>query len=148
MKWDLEDWHSFFSENKGKEVTLEVYVSDGQGGWSLFTSPLTVAEEDIDPYFSYRLIEPSFVQYGGLSLNQRNLTNFKTDVIFNNSRTADEAEMSCINCHVPRNQYSDGKTQFHVRQANSGTLIMDGYRIKKVDLTTDSTNADNDKNAC
>lgn len=141
VRWDLDDWHELLEKNRGKEIMLEVYVKGDDGKWTLYSSPLKVAREEIDPYFSYRLIEPSFVQYNCLSLNQRNLTNFDTEVIFNNSYTADESEMSCINCHVPRNQYRDGKTQFHVRQSHGGTLIMDGDSIKRVDLSTDSTNA-------
>lgn len=137
--WDEKEWRELLGNNRGKELCLEIFVRDNAGDWTGYKTGLKVSHEEIDPYFSYRLIEPSFVQYNQLSLNQRNLTNFETEIIFNNALTADEGRMSCINCHVPRNQYSDGKTQFHVRQANGGTLIMDGDRVKRVDLRTDST---------
>lgn len=141
VKWDMDDWHSFISENRGKGAALDVFVKKDDGRWHRYTAAIKIATEEIDPFFSYRLIEPSFVQYGHLSLNQRNLTNFDTKVLFNNRLAADENEMSCMNCHVPRNQYRDRKTQFHVRQHNGGTIIIDGKNVRRVNLATDSTKA-------
>ena len=68
------------------------------------------------PYISYRLIEPSYEQYALLTINQRDLTSFDEDVVFNNTLLNDDSRGFCINCHVPRNQYRDGSSQFHVRQ--------------------------------
>ena len=44
-----------------------------------------------------------------------------------------------MSCHVPRNQYRDGSSQFHVRQFHGGTVLMTDGKVRKVNLKTDST---------
>lgn len=139
VKFDMDDWHRLLEVNKGNELLYSVYVGDGTGGWSRYRFSNNVAQDSIDRYFSYRLIEPGYVHYGSLSLNQRDLSTFDESVIFNNTFPCDERRGFCINCHVPRNHYRDGKSQFHVRQFNGGTVIMSGDEVEKVNLKTDST---------
>lgn len=139
VRWDMDKWHEFLEKNAGKEFEMSVYVKNGVDQWKRYRAVNTVAPDSIDPYFSYRLIEPSYTMYGLLTINQRNLTNFDESVIFNNTNNRDESRGYCINCHVPRNQYSDKKSQFHVRQFNGGTLLIDGSDVRKINLKTDST---------
>lgn len=139
VKWDMKQWREFLDRNKGKDVSLNVYVKDDAGTWTRYSADSHVAPDSIDAYFSYRLIEPSYTMYGLLTINQRDLTSFDESVIFNNTYNRDESRGFCINCHVPRNQYRDGKSQFHIRQFNGGTYIMDGDKVRRVNLKTDST---------
>ena len=139
VKFDLDEWHLLLDANRGKELRYSVYVGDKSGNWTRYRFSNSVAADSVDSWFSYRLIEPSFVQYGQLTINQRCLNDFNESVIFNNAFPCDEQRGFCINCHVPRNQYRDGKSQFHVRQFNGGTVIMDGEKAEKVNLKTDST---------
>ncbi len=139
VQWDMDEWRDFIGKNAGNDVTLNVYVKNGAGAWTRYSSTSRVAPDSIDSHFSYRLIEPSYTMYGLLTINQRDLTSFDESVIFNNTYNRDETRGFCINCHVPRNQYQDKKSQFHVRQFNGGTLIMDGSEVRKVNLKTDST---------
>lgn len=138
IKWDMNDWHELLESSKGKDIQFEVYVRNG-GNWKRYSYRNHVAEEDIDPYISYRLIEPAYMQYAGITLNQRDLTTFDESVIFNNAAPCDERRGQCMNCHVPRNQYQDKASQFHVRNTNGGTIIMAGDSVVKVNLKTDST---------
>ncbi len=138
VRWDIDEWHELLNASKGKELAYEVYVSNG-GRWELYKFSNKVAEENIDPYFSYRLIEPSYTQYAGLTINQRDLTSFDEEVIFNNPSPCDERRGYCINCHVPRNQYKDRSSLFHVRGVNGGTMIMTGGKVEKINLKNDST---------
>ncbi|MCM1504988.1 MAG: hypothetical protein NC127_07315 [Muribaculum sp.] len=139
VKWDMDSWRQFIGDNAGRDVTLNVYVKDANGAWTRYSSVNHVAPDSIDSHFSYRLIEPSYTMYGLLTVNQRDLTSFDESVIFNNTYNRDETRGYCINCHVPRNQYRDGKSQFHLRQFNGGTYIMDGKNVRRVNLKTDST---------
>lgn len=138
VQWDMKDWKKLLETSKGKDILYEVYVKN-DGEWKLYTFSNHVAEEDIDPYISYRLIEPSYVQYAGITLNQRDLTTFDESVIFNNAAPADERRGQCMNCHVPRNHYKDRASMFHIRKTNGGTVIMAGDSVVKVNLKTDST---------
>ena len=138
IQWDIKEWHQLLDASKGTDLKYEVYVRNGDK-WKLYTFSNHVAAEDIDPYISYRLIEPSYVQYAGITLNQRNLTSFDESVIFNNAAPADERRGQCMNCHVPRNHYKDRASMFHIRKTNGGTVIMAGDSVVKVNLKTDST---------
>lgn len=138
IQWDMDDWHALLEASKGKELKYEIYVRNGDS-WNRYRFSNRVAEEEIDPYISYRLIEPSFVQYAAITLNQRDLTTFDESVIFNNAAPADERRGQCLNCHVPRNRYKDRASMFHVRNTGGGTVIMAGDSVIKVNLKTDST---------
>lgn len=138
IQWDAGEWHRLLEASKGKDLKYEVYVRNGDT-WTRYTFSNTVAAEDIDSHISYRLIEPSYVQYAGITLNQRDLTSFEETVIFNNAAPADERRGQCMNCHVPRNQYRDKASMFHIRNTNGGTVIMAGDSVAKINLKTDST---------
>lgn len=138
IKWDMDEWHDLLEVSKGKDLQYELYVRNGND-WKRYRYSNKVAQEDIDPYFSYRLIEPSYVQYAAITLNQRDLTSFREEVIFNNAAPCDDRRGQCMNCHVPRNNYKDKASQFHVRNTNGGTVIMTGDSVVKINLKTDGT---------
>lgn len=138
IQWDADGWSGLLEAAKGGELQYEVFVRNGDS-WSRYTFSNKVAQEDIDPYFSYRLIEPSYVQYSAITLNQRDLTSFDETVIFNNAAPCDERRGQCMNCHVPRNHYKDHASMFHIRNTDGGTVIMAGDSVVKVNLRTDST---------
>ena len=139
VKWDVGEWHALLDESKGKDIEFEIFVKDKSGKWSKYGFSNRVAEEDIDPYVSYRLIEPLYTQFGSLEICQRDLTSWDEEVVFNNSTHTTPGRQFCINCHMPRNNYRDGASQMHVRLYNGGTLIMVGDSISKVTLKNDST---------
>lgn len=138
IRWDIQDWHKLLDTSKGKDIRYEVYVKN-EGKWKLYKFSNHVAEEPIDTHLSYRLIEPSYVQYSGMSINMRDLTSFDETVVYSTPNPCDERRGQCVNCHVPRNQYHDHSSQFHVRKTKSGTVIMTGDSVRKVNLKTDST---------
>ncbi len=138
-RWDIKEWHSLLDESKGKDLKFEIFVRDAAGKWNKYSFSNKVAEEEIDPYVSYRLIEPLYTQYGSLSICQRDLSSWDESVVFNNATHTSSGRQFCINCHVPRNNYRDGASQIHVRQNKGGTLIMSGNSIRKVNMKCDST---------
>lgn len=138
IRWNEKKWHTLLEASKGKDIAYELYIRNGNT-WKRYKFSNTVAKEEIDPYISYRLIEPSYVQFSAITLNQRDLTSFDESVIFNNASPCDERRGECMNCHVPRNNYRDRASMFHVRAFNPGTVIMAGDSVVKVNLKTDST---------
>ena len=135
---DEMEWKDMLKASKGKNMQVEVYAKvDGQ--WKAF-QPFTihVAEEPIDQYISYRLIQPSYVAYEKLSISQRDLTTFDEREIYNNMSVSTEAVGQCINCHSYQN-YKTDHMLFHMRQGFGGTMIVDNGELKKIDLKTDET---------
>lgn len=136
VTWDEKNWHEFIRNNRAEDVVCDVYVkSDDTQKWHKHSFKMHVSNDSIDPYISYRLIEPTFVYYNEILLCQRNLTNFEEKIIHNNFYSVDDKKMSCMNCHVPRNHFSGNASQFHVRGHNGGTVIIEGGNVKKVDFS-------------
>ena len=131
-------WAGFLQDNKGKTFTITVFTRK-QGIWYRY-APVqnTVAEEPIDPWFSYRLIEPSYVNYSILGIYQRCLDNYQTRAIYTTARQDDARNKHCINCHTYKNR-STSDMFFHVRGVYGGTVFVHNDRIEKVNTKTDST---------
>ena len=74
--FDSLEWRGRVEAGKGRDLTVTRYALR-DGGWVKFPAyRLTVAEEPIDRYLSYRLIAPSYALYRQLGLYQRDLENF------------------------------------------------------------------------
>lgn len=130
---DTTAWRTMLKENKGADIVVSVYAHH-KDGWVL-SKPhtLTVAEEDIDPYLSYRLIEPGYELYRQVGLYQRNLTNWDEQPIYENNRTYDDGNNHCVNCHNYQN-YSTENMLFHVRSNHGGTMIVKDGKAEKVQI--------------
>lgn len=137
---DVDDWHSLLQKCKGGNVYTDIYVKADNGKWyryNTITNP--VAQDECDEFVTYRLIEPSYVDYEGMSLVQRNVTNFEEHIVYSNRMQGEGDNGQCINCHVAQDYNRNGHSQFHVRQYNGGTLLLYGKSASKVNLNTDST---------
>ncbi|MCR5312697.1 MAG: hypothetical protein K6E54_03460 [Bacteroidaceae bacterium] len=133
---DEGEWKEMLNASKGKNIKVDIF-SNINGEWIAYKSfNINVAEEEIDPYISYRLIQPSYVAYEGLSINQRNITTYEEKDIYNNMSVSTEENGQCINCHSYQN-FKTSHMLFHMRQSYGGTMIVNGDEVKKVDLKTD-----------
>ena len=131
----IRKWRELTSRNTDIRVT--VFIKEETGWIQMAPFGIHIAQE-IDPYVSYRIIPPSFETYQRLSINQRNLTNFKEKVIYANSMAMKTDSRQCINCHHFRNYHTD-EMQFHIRQYLGGTVLLTQGHLHKINLKTDST---------
>ncbi len=137
LQIDTTEWRQLLNENKGGELRVAIYAEQ-EAGWVKFPEyAITVAQEDIDPYLSYRLIEPSYELYRQLGIYQRNLTNFTEKPIYENNRTYDADNNHCVNCHNYQN-YSTEHMLFHVRANHGGTIFIDNGKARKMNMKCDS----------
>ena len=134
-----DEWHEMLYASKGKSIKVEVWGQKA-GEWLSFSPfEIRVAEEPIDEYLSYRLIEPSYVAWNFMEIAQRNLTSFEETQIFNNEITMnDRPKGQCINCHSYQNYKTDNML-FHVRLSNAGTVIVNDGKVSRVNLKRDYT---------
>ncbi|KAA6339568.1 Protein TolB [termite gut metagenome] len=139
VRMDEDDWGELLRENKGDSLVMEIYVKKGNKWFTYPPVKNGIAEDKIDEYISYRLIEPSYVTYEEMSINQRNLTTFKEKVIYDNFLLSTKNKGQCINCHSFQNYNKTGNMQFHVRQELRGTVIVRNNKAEKVNLKTDYT---------
>ena len=124
-KFDIDQWHSLLSKNKGAQLTVSVQAKI-KGKWYLYDSfNIHVSQYPLDEWgVTYRRIAPSYEVYSLLGLYQRNLTNFEESVIIDNKNTRG----MCLNCHTS-NQTNPSQFVFHVRGEHGATMIQqDGSR--------------------
>ena len=136
----LKKWHKMVAAalDADSKINIEVFVRHDKQWLRQKPFTITVSNDSIDPYISYRLISPSYVTYEDLTLNQRCLEDFNESLIYGNMINSDEANGQCINCHHAQ-WYNPERIQFHVRQYLGGTVIAYDGKVQKVDLKTDST---------
>ncbi len=133
------EWRTMLEASKGKSIKVEVW-GEKAGEWLAYSPfELFVAEDPIDEYVSYRLVDPTYVAWSYMSIAQRNLTSFEESEIFNNELTSnDRAKGQCINCHSYQNYKTDNML-FHVRLSNARTVIVNDGQISSVNLKRDYT---------
>lgn len=87
-----------------------------------------VEAEPIDSFLTYRLIEPGYEVWNKVTLEQRNVTNFKEVAIADNNLV----ENSCMNCHIP-NKHKPSQSFFHIRGKKGMTVIANGSVLQSLD---------------
>jgi hypothetical protein len=138
VKFHLKSWHKLLEENKGDTLYMDIYLKKKQ--WLKYPALKNfIAEEAIDNYLSYRLIEPSYAAYETMSIQQRDLTGFEEQAIYDNTLLSKGEDGQCINCHSYQNYNQSGKMQFHVRHRLGGTVIVSNEKAYKVNLKTEHT---------
>jgi len=127
-------WRRIMEENKGGDIALTVAVKEG-GAWKgLKPFTIHVAEEDVDPYISYRLLPPGYQAWMRLGIYQRDLESYTQTPIYENKLT----DRNCLNCHS-YNQRDPGSMLFHVRSQFGGTVMIQDGNVEKLNTKTDST---------
>lgn len=126
-----KEWKQVLEAAMGSSVSVTVSVWNQASPDGIRYSPfqIYVAEDEIDPYVAYRLIEPGYRSWRQVGLYQRSLSSFDEKVIVSN-RTTNE---TCLNCHhFP--SYSSGSMMFHARGENGGTVLYHNGRLTKVNF--------------
>lgn len=129
---DTTEWKNLLKENTGGQIHVTVYTKVADKWMKHIPHTLTIAEP-IDPYLSYRLIEPGYELYRQLGIYQRCLENFNQKPVYENNRIYDDNHNHCINCHNFQN-YSTDRMLFHVRSNHGGTIMIQGDKAKKIQI--------------
>ena len=137
VQMDSAAWRRLLVGSKGSDITVSIY-GERPDGWVRF-KPFTfsVAQEPIDAFLSYRLIEPGYELYRQLGIYQRNLTTFDEVPVYENNREYNDGENHCVNCHNFRMGSTD-RMLFHVRSNHGGTIVVQDGKAQKIQFK-DST---------
>ncbi|MDA3929607.1 MAG: hypothetical protein PF541_11675 [Prolixibacteraceae bacterium] len=127
-------WKKLVQNNKGETMLIEVFVLQNDT-WSRFSAiEQFIANESIDSYLTYRLINSGYILWNEMGIYQRDLESFKESPIVKNT----SIDKGCVNCHIACNNDPE-KSLFHVRAAYSGTLMLKDGKLEKLDTKTDFT---------
>lgn len=122
-------WHTLLAENQGGAIQVEIALSgiaDSIPSRLVFTWQV---RDSIDPYFSCRMIEPSYQMSSFLQTIEYNLQEAETRVLFDNRLQT----YGCANCHTYAQNDGD-YVVYHVRFNRTGTFITTPDSAMRVDL--------------
>ena len=137
MQPSMGSWRALVEKAQGGAISVDVYAQHGDQWTHYKPFSIYVSADSIDPYLSYRLIQPSFVSYEALTISQRCLENYDESVIYDNMLCGFEKDGQCINCHNYQ-QHNPQRMQFHARQHCGGTVIAYDGAIQKINMRNDS----------
>ncbi len=130
--FDLGDWKDFMTQCEGKDVVVSVTVREA-GKWKKHKDfKWTVVNDSIDPYLTYRLIEPDYEVWNHLTIQERCVENFDTRAICH----YDLVDNRCMNCHTYSSQ-SPEKSMMYVRGEGGGAILNEGGSLSKLGIKTD-----------
>ena len=128
VRFAIRKWKRMLSMEKGN--TLYVTIT-GASKDTLLSTRWFVSADAIDPYLSYRLIDPSYVIWDRLDVVERNMETFDTRYLSNNNIT----QKKCMNCHISN---GSNTSFFHLRGAGGGTLVNRNGQLTKYNMKHDS----------
>lgn len=127
--FSLGEWKALLAEAAGTELTVTVTALVG-GQWVRYR-PFTwqVAKDPIDPWLTYRLIEPDYEIWNNLQIKQRCVENFDEDWLGH----YEQLDNRCMNCHTFANQSPD-LSMMYVRGPGGGAILNQSGRLQKLDI--------------
>ncbi len=126
-------WRSILAAEAGGRITVQIKAKvDGQ--WIQY-APFhwKVTADKVDPWLSYRLIEPGYEVWNAIQLRERNVESFRENVIADNNLT----DRSCMNCHIYGRQ-DPHFSLFHLRGAKGGTVLNRDGKLRKLNTKAGS----------
>ena len=133
IRFSESRWKKFLQTEQGNTILVQV-TTKIKGQWIKY-QPFNweIVEDKIDPYLTYRLIEPGYEVWYKLQLCERNLENFSVKILADNNLTA----LSCMNCHIFSNQNPD-LSFFHLRGEKGGTILNRNGNLRKINTQANS----------
>lgn len=130
--FDEDDWKDFLLDNAGRKVEVSVCAKYADG-WKEFRHfAWNVVSDKVDPYLTYRLIEPDYEVYNNLVIQERCVENF--DV--RNISDYKDVGNKCMNCHTYSAQNPD-MSMFYLRGDGGGAILNVAGHLSKLNLKTD-----------
>ena len=134
--FNRSEWHDLLQAAVGKniDVTLSVRRSkpSGEKEWVRWTFTWQVVSDPVDPFLTYRLIEPDYEIWNHLSIEQRCTENFETTDICNYQH----ADNQCMNCHTYAQQ-NPQLSMLYVRGSQGGAMLNTNGQLRKLNIKTE-----------
>lgn len=127
--FDIDDWKEMMEQSVGKKIEVTVTaLIDGQ--WITYRKfHWQVVSDKVDPYLTYRLIEPDYEIWSHVQIQQRCVENFDVNAIGH----YEQLENRCMNCHTFANQ-SPNLSMMYVRGKNGGAILNRNGELSKLNI--------------
>ena len=127
--FDIDDWKTLMQQSSGKEieVTITALVN---GTWKQYKSfHWQVVGDRVDPYLTYRLIEPDYEIWNHVQIQQRCVENFEVNALGH----YEQLENRCMNCHTYANQ-DPQLSMMYVRGPGGGAILNSNGELQKLNI--------------
>lgn len=127
--FDIDDWKTLMQQSSGKEieVTITALVN---GTWKQYKSfRWQVVGDRVDPYLTYRLIEPDYEIWNHVQIQQRCVENFEVNALGH----YEQLENRCMNCHTYANQ-DPRLSMMYVRGPGGGAILNSNGELQKLNI--------------
>ena len=127
--FDIDDWKTLMQQSSGKEieVTITALVN---GTWKQYKSfRWQVVGDRVDPYLTYRLIEPDYEIWNHVQIQQRCVENFEVNALGH----YEQLENRCMNCHTYANQ-DPQLSMMYVRGPGGGAILNSNGELQKLNI--------------
>ena len=132
----LKKWKRFISNNINDTIIIQIRTKKNQKWIEYPQFYWHISPDSIDPYLSYRLIEPGYEVWNRLQLRERCIENNNERILADNKLL----EGKCMNCHIYRN--NDSKLSlFHLRGENGGTILNKNGKLRRLNLKGNGMNS-------
>ena len=127
--FDLDDWKALMQKTAGQALSVKVTaLIDGQ--WTAYkTFTWRVVKDRIDPYLTYRLIEPDYEIWNQVQIQQRCVENFDVNALGH----YEQLENRCMNCHTYANQ-DPQLSMMYVRGPGGGAILNQNGVLSKLNI--------------
>ena len=125
--FDIDEWKNLLKQSAGKRIEVKVTaLMDGK--WTEYKPfSWSIAREPIDPYLTYRLIEPDYEVWNHVQIQQRCLENFEVNAIGH----YEQLENRCMNCHTFASN-DPQLSMMYVRGQGGGAILNQGGKLSKL----------------
>ena len=127
--FDCDEWKEMLTQNAGKQIQVTVTALI-QGRWIEYkTFNWNVVKDKLDPYLTYRLIEPDYEIWNHVQIQQRCVENFEVNALGHH----EQLENRCMNCHTYANQ-DPQLSMMYVRGPGGGAILNQGGQLSKLNI--------------
>jgi hypothetical protein len=120
-------WKSLMEAENGNDINLYLKAKINNRLIEYKPFKWTISPHKIDPYLTYRLIEPGYEVWNKIQLRERCMENFSERIIADNNLT----ENTCMNCHIQSGNNPD-LSFFHIRGKNGGMIFNNNSKLQKI----------------
>lgn len=130
-KFNIEEWRKLMDLASGGSISVTVSMLHN-GIWSEYRPfEIEVSSDRLDPYLTYRLIEPDYEVFSRLQIVERNIENFSERILCDYNAVGNR----CMNCHTHAPGQQD-LSFLYVRGEGGGMVLNDHGNLRLVDFKT------------
>ena len=127
--FDIDDWKELMRQSAGQTLAITITALIN-GQWIAYKSfKWQIVKDKIDPYLTYRLIEPDYEIWNHVQIQQRCVENFDVNALGH----YEQLENRCMNCHTFANQ-DPQLSMMYVRGPGGGAILNRNGELSKLNI--------------